>query len=32
MENNIDKFWMAITDEEGFVEVRWRYSGGLVEV
>jgi len=28
MENNIDKFWMAITDEEGLVEVRWRYSGG----
>ena len=32
MENNNDKFWMAITDEEGLVEVRWRCSGGLVEV
>jgi len=28
MENNIDKFWMAITDEEGLVEVRWRLGGG----
>ena len=27
MENNNDKFWMAITDEEGLVEVRWRFSG-----
>lgn len=26
MENNIDKFWMAITDEEGFLEARY-YKG-----
>lgn len=26
MENNNDKFWMAITDEEGFLEARY-YKG-----
>lgn len=26
MENNNDKFWMAITDEEGFLEARY-YNG-----